>query len=301
MPRPVAKDYSSTPLSKKLGAKPGTEVVVFFTTRRAELERRFGALKRALAPAGGLWVAWPKRSSGVATDLTEDVIREVALANGLVDAIHTPEPFMSQALKQDGARIVMAPGPVLMPYLPNGVYVARTEWSRADPALARNFRLALNESLVYAQSHPDEIRALLPPAIRDIRLSVWSPVLDRSKLLQLAKFAREFGVISRLPDLTKLVPGTIASGVILQGDVGAKTISLKLDRQPVKTLTAGIDTVSVSDRSAKQNFHLKGPGVDRKTTVRGAGKITWTVTFKAGTYRYFSDANPKVSGSFRVS
>ena len=224
-----------------------------------------------------------------------------ALANGLVDAIHTPEPFMSQALKQDGARIVMAPGPVLMPYLPNGVYVARTEWSRADPALARNFRLALNESLVYAQSHPDEIRALLPPAIRDIRLSVWSPVLDRSKLLQLAKFAREFGVISRLPDLTKLVPGTIASGVILQGDVGAKTISLKLDRQPVKTLTAGIDTVSVSDRSAKQNFHLKGPGVDRKTTVRGAGKITWTVTFKAGTYRYFSDANPKVSGSFRVS
>jgi hypothetical protein len=61
------------------------DVVVFFARRRGVLERRFGALKRALDPAGGLWIAWPKRSSGVATDLTEDVVRELALANGLVD------------------------------------------------------------------------------------------------------------------------------------------------------------------------------------------------------------------------
>ena len=53
--------------------------------RRGELERRFAALKRALDPAGGLWIAWPKRSSGVETDLTEDVVREIALAKGLVD------------------------------------------------------------------------------------------------------------------------------------------------------------------------------------------------------------------------
>jgi NitT/TauT family transport system substrate-binding protein len=223
-----------------------------------------------------------------------------ALANGLVDAIHTPEPFMSQAIRQDGARIVLAPGPVIMPFLPNGVYVARTAWATANPALARNFRAALNESLVYAQSHQDEIRALLPPAIRDIRLPVWSPVLDRSKLLQLARSAREFGVISRLPDLTQLVPGTIASGVILQGDVGAKAISLRLDRKAAKTLAEGTNTVSVSDRSVKQNFHLKGPGVDRKTSVAGVSKITWTVTLKKGTYQYFSDANPRLKGSFKV-
>lgn len=50
-----------TLLSRKLGARPGVEVVVLFTTSRAELERRFGALKATLAPADGLWVAWPKR------------------------------------------------------------------------------------------------------------------------------------------------------------------------------------------------------------------------------------------------
>ncbi|HEY6222179.1 MAG TPA: DUF3052 domain-containing protein [Gemmatimonadales bacterium] len=57
----------------------------FFTRQRALLERRFPALKRALAQDGALWVSWPKRSSGVATDLTEDIVRQVALAGGLVD------------------------------------------------------------------------------------------------------------------------------------------------------------------------------------------------------------------------
>ena len=109
--------YSGTPLARKLGIKEGhrvafsgapdgfagllapipdgvevrarargpLDVVVFFTRRRSELERRFAALKPALDPAGGLWIAWPKRSSGVETDLTEDVVREIALADGLVD------------------------------------------------------------------------------------------------------------------------------------------------------------------------------------------------------------------------
>ena len=56
-----------------------------FATGRRELERRFSHLKRALAPAGALWISWPKRASGVPTDLTEDVIRGIALAHGLVD------------------------------------------------------------------------------------------------------------------------------------------------------------------------------------------------------------------------
>jgi NitT/TauT family transport system substrate-binding protein len=223
-----------------------------------------------------------------------------ALANGQVDAIWTPEPFMSQALNQDGARIVMAPGPVVAPFLPNGVYVARTAWTKENPALARSFRLAMNESLIYAQGHPDEIRALLPAATRDIRLPVWSPILDRGKLLQLARYAKEFGVISRLPDMTQLVPGTISTGVILQGDVGATTISLKLDRKAVKTLSAGADTFSIADRSAKQNFHLVGPQVNKKTDAKKAGKITWTINLRKGKYRYFSDTNPKLKGSFTV-
>jgi hypothetical protein len=79
------KDYSATPLGKKLGAKPGIEVLVFFTTSRKELERRFPALKETLAPADGLWVAWPKKASKVETDLDFPTVQEVGLAAGLVD------------------------------------------------------------------------------------------------------------------------------------------------------------------------------------------------------------------------
>jgi hypothetical protein len=79
------KDYSGTPLSQKLGAKPGAGVVVYFTTSRAELERRFEALKGALDPADGLWIAWPKKAAGIENDLTFDVVQQTGLAAGLVD------------------------------------------------------------------------------------------------------------------------------------------------------------------------------------------------------------------------
>lgn len=109
--------YSSRSLPDKLGIKPHTRIALLnaprgygvtlrplppglrvtgslrgtfpfiqlFTTSRRDLERRFPALFRALAQDGALWISWPKRSSGVDTDLTEDVIRAVALAGGLVD------------------------------------------------------------------------------------------------------------------------------------------------------------------------------------------------------------------------
>lgn len=109
--------YSGTPLPKKLGitagsrvalvaAPPGfaatlgalpdgvtvgpaspepVDVALFFTTERADLEARFLELGRLIAPDGGLWIAWPKRASGVPTDITEDVLREVCLPSGLVD------------------------------------------------------------------------------------------------------------------------------------------------------------------------------------------------------------------------
>jgi len=110
--------YSGTPLPRKLGIKPGHrvlvlrapagfveealgvlpetvavrrrargpgDVIVAFHTRRAELAGAMPALRALMEPAAGLWIAWPKRASGVATDLTEDVVRELALANRLVD------------------------------------------------------------------------------------------------------------------------------------------------------------------------------------------------------------------------
>jgi hypothetical protein len=79
------RDHSDTPLSTKLGAKPGAGVVVFFTTSRDDLERRFAALRDTLDPADGLWVAWPKKASKLETDLDFDAVQRVGLDAGLVD------------------------------------------------------------------------------------------------------------------------------------------------------------------------------------------------------------------------
>ena len=75
------------PEGVRLLARPAAELdlVVLFVRDRRELERRLPGLHAKLQPAGMLWVAWPKRSSKVPTDMTEDVVRDVALPGGLVD------------------------------------------------------------------------------------------------------------------------------------------------------------------------------------------------------------------------
>ena len=109
--------YSGTPLQKKLGIKPGARVlfvnqppslrgglgelpegvkvlkstgadldfVHVFVKSRAELEKQFAAMAARLQPAGMLWISWPKKASGVPTDLNENIVREIGLAAGLVD------------------------------------------------------------------------------------------------------------------------------------------------------------------------------------------------------------------------
>ena len=82
----------------RLGDLPGAElldglppsgelldVIVFFTTSRAEYEAELGTLREHMAPACGLWIAFPKRAAKVPTDMTDHVVREVALPTGLVD------------------------------------------------------------------------------------------------------------------------------------------------------------------------------------------------------------------------
>jgi hypothetical protein len=64
---------------------PGARFIHQFARRRAELETTFPRLAKALADDGTLWISWPKQASGVETDLTEDVLREVGLPLGLVD------------------------------------------------------------------------------------------------------------------------------------------------------------------------------------------------------------------------
>jgi hypothetical protein len=61
------------------------DVIVAFVTQRAELETDLPRLRARMAPACGLWIAWPKRASRVPTDITDNVVREVALPTGLVD------------------------------------------------------------------------------------------------------------------------------------------------------------------------------------------------------------------------
>jgi len=109
--------YSGTPLAKKLGikehfrvallhvpedvtaelrpalatckilksARRPLDLVFLFAASRAVLERELVTAARALAPAGMLWIAWPKKSSGVSTDLDENIVRETGLGAGLVD------------------------------------------------------------------------------------------------------------------------------------------------------------------------------------------------------------------------
>ncbi|MFL6037943.1 MAG: ABC transporter substrate-binding protein [Gaiellaceae bacterium] len=223
-----------------------------------------------------------------------------ALRNGQVDAIWTPEPFLSQALNLDNARIVMAPGPVLGKFWPIGGYASLTEWGRSNPALARKFRTAINRSLVYAQSHPDEIRDLLPAGTGSVRLPIWSPIVDRTKVLQTAKYARDFDVISKLPSMLQLVPRSITGGKTLQGQITKTAIKLLLDGRAVKTLPQGEYTFVVTDRSKSGSFRLKGPGVNRTTSVKGVRRYTWTLSLAPGRYTYSSTGAPRFKKTFRV-
>jgi DNA-binding transcriptional ArsR family regulator len=88
--RTLGKVPKDAALQAGLAGKAPLDVIVFFVTRRVELERQLAAIRKRMAPAAALWVAWPKKASGVATDMTEDVVRDVALPTGLVvvDAPH---------------------------------------------------------------------------------------------------------------------------------------------------------------------------------------------------------------------
>ena len=86
----------------------------------------------------------------------------------------------------------------------------------------------------------------------------------------------------------------------LSGKVAGSSITLKKGSAVVKSLKHGKFSIAVNDASTKDNFHLKGPGVSKKTSVPKRGKATWKVTLRAGKYSYFSDAHPKLKRTFSV-
>jgi plastocyanin len=80
------------------------------------------------------------------------------------------------------------------------------------------------------------------------------------------------------------------------------TITLKKGSAKVTKLTAGKYTIVISDKSNIHNFHLTGPGVNKKTSVPKTGTTTWTVTLKKGTYKYICDPHATImKGSFKVT
>jgi hypothetical protein len=84
-PRTLGTLPDGVAVQASLAGKAPLDVVVAFVTSRKALERQLPSVRRRMAPAAGFWVAWPKKASGVATDMTEGVVREVALPTGLVD------------------------------------------------------------------------------------------------------------------------------------------------------------------------------------------------------------------------
>jgi hypothetical protein len=89
--------------------------------------------------------------------------------------------------------------------------------------------------------------------------------------------------------------------VKLNGKVTSKTINLTTGGSRVRSVSAGTYKVVATDTSKTQNFHLTGPGVNKKTSVRGKGKKTWTVALKPGKYVYKSDKSKKLKRSFTVT
>lgn len=82
---PEGTQLEMTRERKRRETANGLDVMVYFSKNRAQLVKEFPALAERLCPAGGLWIAWPKKASGVTTDLTEDRVREIGLKAGLVD------------------------------------------------------------------------------------------------------------------------------------------------------------------------------------------------------------------------
>jgi plastocyanin len=98
------------------------------------------------------------------------------------------------------------------------------------------------------------------------------------------------------------VPSAGATTGKLVGTVGPGfTITLKQAGKVVKSLKAGTYTITVQDKSNIHDFHLSGPGLNKKTTVGGLGTTTWKVTLKKGTYKYVCDPHSTIMhGTFKV-
>jgi NitT/TauT family transport system substrate-binding protein len=135
-----------------------------------------------------------------------------ALANGQVDAVFVVEPFQ-QAVLADGARKIASSYVDVAPDLAVALYFTSTQLIQENPDLVKRFTEAMEESLSYADSHPDEAREIIgtytqidPAVIAKLTLPKWPAEINRQSIEDIAELAREDGLLSNPADVDALLP-----------------------------------------------------------------------------------------------
>jgi NitT/TauT family transport system substrate-binding protein len=134
-----------------------------------------------------------------------------ALDQQRVDAALLTEPFLSAVLA-DGGTQIDAPSVETLPSFPNGVYVASKEYIAKNSAVVDRFARAMNKSLDYAQTHPDEVRQIVttytkipPEAAEKMSLPTWKADLNRPTIEKTAQLAQEYGFLKEAPAIDELI------------------------------------------------------------------------------------------------
>ncbi|MEV6843687.1 ABC transporter substrate-binding protein [Actinoplanes sp. NPDC051411] len=137
-----------------------------------------------------------------------------ALAQGRVDAVWAVEPFASAIKASGGAKLLLRPYPLVAPHFPVASYFTSQSFAASDPDVVDRFRQAMNESLTYAQNHPDEVRRILPTYLTlkpevaaHVVLPEWSTDVGAPLLQRTAELAKEYGYLTAEPDVTRLTGG----------------------------------------------------------------------------------------------
>jgi NitT/TauT family transport system substrate-binding protein len=137
-----------------------------------------------------------------------------ALKQRQVDAAWAVEPFVSAIKAEGGAKVVLRTYPLVAEHFPVASYFTSRQYATSDADVVSRFRQGMNQSLAYAQSHPDEVRKILPAFIKltpevaaKVTLPEWNPDLGAPLLQRTADLARRYGYLTTEPDIGQLVGG----------------------------------------------------------------------------------------------
>ena len=169
---------------------------------------------------GSLCVNAALQASGVSLNqVTQIPYQEVpfpqmgaALAQGIVDAVWTVEPWSSVVKGGGNVRVVLRPFTLIAKYFPIASYFTSTQYLQSNPGVVRRFKAAINESLNYAQAHPAEARAILSSYINlapglqaQVLLPFWRTDLEANLIQKTADLAVQYGYTTRKPDMKQLL------------------------------------------------------------------------------------------------